>query len=229
MDNTTRERAIRRSGTGNCLPRFRVLALAWTGCLAVAVAWSSGASLAMASDRATYDFHFERDSLGDVLAMLGHRLGIQVQVADGVEGTVSGRFTDADPREILDLLVESHDLVQFKDGVVLLISPPDAQDWHEIQLRHAPAVYVRQRLEELGVFDRRFAWDEVNGGVRIYGPAEYIKRVRFHAEEIDQEAANHRLVYRWVDERGQIHMSDLAPSGFEDHMTVQRLTREDQP
>lgn len=73
----------------------------------------------------TWSFQFEETPLPVVLKLLGKQSGSSIIVDPQVEGNFSGQFTNADPAQVLGMVVKAHRFTVHRRGAYLLIGVRD--------------------------------------------------------------------------------------------------------
>lgn len=82
---------------------------------------TNGASVRPGVFPRTWTFQFEETPLPVVLKLLGTQSGSAIIVTPDVEGTFSGQFTDADPSQVLAMIIKAHRFTVNRRGSYLLI------------------------------------------------------------------------------------------------------------
>lgn len=136
--------------------------------------------------KARFQSAAQKKDLRELLRELALGNGITVSIAEGVEGSVSGRF-DLKPQAMLDLLASSHGFIWYFDGALLHVLPASAVRTEVINLRYGDIEQLRASLMRLGVFDRRFPLQDGGDGatVVISGPDRYVELVQQIADKME--------------------------------------------
>lgn len=131
-------------------------------------------------DRAEpYSYTVIDQSLRAALENLGSNLGVPVDIADGVDGRVSGPLPEAPPRAFLDRLARLYNFTYYYDGRVLNITPSSANESRLLELDRVDFASLASTLEALGISDERFMVRPAqNGAVALVnGPPRYVALV----------------------------------------------------
>jgi type III secretion protein C len=136
------------------------------------------------------DYAADGKDIKDVLRDFGASQGIATSIAQGVTGTVSGKF-HLPPRRFLDTLAASFGFTWYYDGEVLdVVASSDLQSTL-IKLDSADTATLRDTLAKMNISDDRFpiTYDAVQGTAIVSGPPRYLQLVTQIAERIDSNAA----------------------------------------
>jgi type III secretion protein C len=150
------------------------------GCIAVPAA---AADIAWRPGR--FNYVAQKKDLGELLREIGLSQGMAVSVAEGVQGTVSGRF-DLTPRALLELMAATHDFVWYFDGSVLQISPSNSVRTEVLRLRYTNVDELQLALQRLRVADARYPLRSSTAStVVVSGPPGFVDLVQQVARSID--------------------------------------------
>lgn len=126
-----------------------------------------------------YRYTVIEQSLRAALENFGSNIGVPVDIADGVEGRVSGPLPEAPPRAFLDRLARLYNFTYYYDGRVLNITPSSANESRLLELDRVDFASLAATLEALGIADERFMVRSAqNGSVALVnGPPRYVALV----------------------------------------------------
>ncbi len=154
-----------------------------------------------------YTYFANGTALGAVLREFASGFALGLQVAPGVEGTVSGRFSTASPGEFLSRLAGMHGFQWYLQGNVLHVVKASDNVVRSLPIP-AGVGPVRALLLDLGVLDPRFGWTEIpsQSTVMVAGPAGYIDRLeealrQLPSANVTQQVNVYRLRYASADDR----------------------------
>lgn len=136
------------------------------------------------------DYAADGKDVKDVLRDFGASQGLATNIAQGVSGTVSGKFHLA-PRRFLDTLASSFGFAWYYDGEVLNVVPSSDLQSTLIKLDTAGTATLRDTLDSMQISDERFpiVYDATQGTAIVSGPPRYVQLVSQIAERIDSNAA----------------------------------------
>ncbi|WP_434115435.1 type III secretion system outer membrane ring subunit SctC [Paraburkholderia caffeinilytica] len=136
------------------------------------------------------DYAADGKDIKDVLRDFGASQGLATNIAQGVTGTVSGKFHLA-PRRFLDTLAASFGFAWYYDGEVLNVVPSSDLQSTLIKLDSAGTATLRDTLAQMQISDDRFpiTYDATQGTAIVSGPPRYVQLVTQIAERIDSNAA----------------------------------------
>jgi type III secretion protein C len=158
-------------------PKFSVRL---TSACVMAFALLQASMNAMAIDLPTKQFVYKADSrkLPDVLQDFAASLEIPVIIADGVDGTVNGKF-NLTPKSFLDLMSSAYGLTWYFDGNVLFLYPAKASQSKVIFLRDFGADRIERLLQTLKLGDKRFPlrYDPQEKTLLVSGPPRHLELV----------------------------------------------------
>lgn len=120
----------------------------------------------------------ESRKLPEVLQDFAATLDIPSVVADGVEGTVNGKF-NLSPKSFLDLMSSAYGLTWYFDGTVLFIYPSRTNQSRVIYLRDFGVDRIERLLQTLKLGDKRFPlrYDAQEKTLFVSGPPRHIEVV----------------------------------------------------
>ena len=161
---------------------FHTIAL-FTSMLAVATVMMPS----QASDLPAKPFVYKAESrkLPELLQDFAASLSIPVIVAEGVDGTVNGKF-NLSPPSFLDLMSSAYGLTWYFDGNVLFVYPARAMQSKVIFLREFGAERVERLLQSLKLGDKRFPlrYDATEKTLVVSGPPRHLELVDSLVEAI---------------------------------------------
>lgn len=183
-----------------CLPIVLAVACAWSvppGAFAAAGRWPD----------TPYTYFANGTALEVTLREFASGFSLGLQVAPGIEGTVSGRFSAASPDEFLSRLAGMHGFQWYLHGNVLHVVKASDNVVRSLPMP-AGVGPVRALLLELGVLDPRFGWTEIpsQSTVMVSGPAGYVDRLeealrQLPSANVTQQVNVYRLRYASADDR----------------------------
>lgn len=148
--------------------------------LVAALAVGTGTICAYASDLPNKTFVYKAESrkLSELLQDFAASLSIPVIVADGVEGTVNGKF-NLSPSSFLDLMSSAYGLSWYFDGNVLFVYPARANQSKVIFLREFGVERIERLLQSLKLGDKRFPlrYDATEKTLVVSGPPRHLELV----------------------------------------------------
>jgi len=169
--------------TTSCLPKRLILALASVFLL------SHMPLPAFAADLPKKQFVYKADSrkLPDVLQDLAATLQIPLVVAEGVDGTVNGKF-DLTAPSFLDLMSSAYGLTWYFDGTVLFVYPARANQSKVLFLRDFSADRIERLLQSLRLGDKRYPlrYDATEKTLVVSGPPRHLELVDSMVDAISQ-------------------------------------------
>ena len=152
--------------------------LAATLCVALLAPGASLAQDVLDSDE-PYRYTVIDQSLRAALENFGSNLGVPVDIADGVEGRLSGDLPEAPPRAFLDRLARLYNFTYYYDGRVLNVTPSSANESRLLELDRVDFASLEATLEALGISDERFMVRPAQNGTvaLVNGPPRYVALV----------------------------------------------------
>ena len=140
-----------------------------------------------ASDLPAKPFVYKAESrkLPELLQDFAASLSLPVIVAEGVDGTVNGKF-NLSPSSFLDLMSSAYGLTWYFDGNVLFVYPARAMQSKVIFLREFGAERVERLLQSLKMGDKRFPlrYDATEKTLVVSGPPRHLELVDSLVEAI---------------------------------------------
>ena len=137
-------------------------------------------SSAHAADLPLKPFVYKAESrkLPELLQEFAASLSIPVIVAEGVDGTVNGKF-NLSPSSFLDLMSSAYGLTWYFDGNVLFVYPSRANQSKVIFLRDFGADRIERLLNSLKLGDKRFPlrYDPTEKTLVVAGPPRHLELV----------------------------------------------------
>ena len=126
--------------------------------------------------------------LRDLLAEIGMRLGVRVQVSPAVKARVKGRLAPAPPQEFLTRLAAIYGFEWFYDGGILWISAPSENQNKMLQLESVTVEQVATVMDELGASDPRFPLRASSqaGIMVVNGPPQFVSMAEMALQALQQ-------------------------------------------
>ncbi len=178
--------------------------------VAVACAWPAPHGVVAATPRwpdTPYTYFANGTALAAVLREFASGFALGLQIAPGIEGTVSGRFSSPSPDEFLSRLAAMHGFQWYLQANVLHIVKASDNVVRSLPIP-AGVGPVRLLLMELGVLDPRFGWTEIpsQATVMVSGPAGYVDRLeealrQLPSTNVTQQVNVYRLRYASAEDR----------------------------
>lgn len=114
--------------------------------------------------------------LRELLAEVGTRLGVSVQVSPAVKARVRGRLPSAPPQEFLSRLAAIYGFEWYYDGSTLWVTAPSEKQTRMMPLDGVTVDQINLALDELGASDARFP---LRGSVSanqvvVSGPPQFV-------------------------------------------------------
>lgn len=127
--------------------------------------------------------------LKDAISALSAQTHVQIDVADDLAGSVTGRF-NLSPQQFLSTIAATYDMSWYFDGAVLHVAPNADRRTLAMRLNYASTDALLMQLASTGGSDPRFApqVDEATRTVVVTGPAAYVTRVETTAREVEHAA-----------------------------------------
>lgn len=136
--------------------------------------------------------------LRDILSEFGRNLNIGVQISDQVAGRrIRGRVPITTAKEFLTRICESYGLVWYYDGAKLHINAENEVRAEMVSLGQVNPATMKERLQELGIADARYAIRSTGGDSRVLsvsGPPRYLEHIREAVAAMQKPAAPARNV-----------------------------------
>ena len=162
----------------------------WPGCLALCLQALLALQLAAASEirwrTDNFTYVAQDKSLKEFIHDFAADQGLNVVIAQDVEGTVNGKF-NLKPQSMLELLANSYGVMWYYDGSVLYVSAAGDVDSEVMQLGAIGATQFQTALNRLGVVDGRYPinYDREHGTARVAGPKRYVELVKQTLEALN--------------------------------------------
>ena len=160
--------------------------------LAAAVVWAPMAAARAAAlpwADAPLNYTVVAQDLRPLLTDVGAKLGVAVQISDGVSGQVHGRLPATPARTFLDNLSKVYGLVWYYDGATLYVSTAAETASKLLPLGNVGVDQLSQALDQLGLADSR--WPLRGAGdsriVMVSGPPHYVAAVEQTLEALTQQ------------------------------------------
>lgn len=161
----------------------------FVGAVAIGLLSISTLPVCQAIDLPSKQFVYKADSrkLPDVLQDFAANLEIPAVVAEGVDGTVNGKF-NLSPKSFLDLMSSAYGLTWYFDGSVLYVYPARASQSKVIYLRDFGADRIERMLQTLRLGDKRFPlrYDAQEKTLLVSGPPRHIELVTSLVEALSE-------------------------------------------
>ena len=162
--------------------------------------------------RLPVSFRVDKYPVDRLLREFAASQGVAVGVSELLSGTVSGDFSFDDPAEFLDIICRAQQINWYFDGGKAYFFAASELETRMLSLEGKNESQLRFALNELGLFDSRFAWRTADGGriLLAQGPAVYLDRVSEVLEkqrEVELSAYPRRklevfrLRHAWATER----------------------------
>ena len=152
----------------------------FVGAVAIGLISTITVSVSQATEFPSKQFVYKADSrkLPEVLQDFAASIEIPAVVADGVDGTVNGKF-NLSPKSFLDLMSSAYGLTWYFDGSVLYVYPARASQSKVIYLRDFGADRIERMLQTLRLGDKRFPlrYDTQEKTLFVSGPPRHIELV----------------------------------------------------
>lgn len=165
--------------------------------LIVALATSTPDVDASALPAKQFVYKAESRKLPELLQDFAASLAIPVIVAEGVDGTVNGKF-NLSPSSFLDLMSSAYGLTWYFDGNVLFVYPARANQSKVIFLREFGADRIERLLQSLKLGDKRFPlrYDAAEKTLVVSGPPRHLELVESLVEALAARGREdgHRIV-----------------------------------
>ncbi len=151
--------------------------------------------------------------IGDLLREFANDQSLPIVISEKVQGTVSGQFGPAPPRQFLDEVTSKNGLIWAWDGSTIYVYRSDEIRSEILPIRGVPLQEVIDTLRELGVWSSQFPIRVLGERRLLYvtGPPRYIDVVNQLATKIQQQAARQASVevvmevfplqYAWADDQ----------------------------
>ena len=202
-------RLAARTATRSLLCSWRVLALVALLC----GAHSATAGAPPWAD-APYSLYAQERRLDNVLQDFASSFSLSLNLGAGINGTVNGRFTAANPTEFINKLASVYGFNWFTHAGTLFVSRADDQKTSTLSAATNSTSQLREALISLGILDSRFGWGELpdQGVVLVSGPPAYVDLVEKTVKSLPanaggQQVAVFRLKHATVDDR-VVHFRD---------------------
>ena len=134
-------------------------------------------------------FVYKADSrkLPDVLQDLAATMELPITIAEGVDGTVNGKF-NLTPASFLDLMSSAYNLTWYFDGSALFVYPSRANQSKVLFLRDFGAERIERLLQSLKLGDKRFPlrYDAAEKTLVVSGPPRHLELIDAMVDAISQ-------------------------------------------
>ncbi|MGG1948368.1 secretin N-terminal domain-containing protein [Trinickia sp. NRRL B-1857] len=146
-----------------------------------------GASIPWQTER--FDYSAQAVPLTDALAALSSQTHVEIDVAPGVLGSVTGRF-NLPPQQFLSTMSSTYGVSWYYDGMAVHVAPDADRRTSAMRLNYTTPDAVLAQLSSTGGSDARFApqVDEATRTVVVAGPPAYVARVESTARALEREA-----------------------------------------
>jgi type III secretion protein C len=129
----------------------------------------------------TSDFSYvaQNKPLKEFIREFAAEQGLNVVIAQDVEGTVNGKF-NLTPQSMLDLLASSFGVTWYYDGNVLYVSSAADMSSQVLPLGAISADQLQAALNRLNIAERRYpvSYDRAHNTARVAGPKRYVDLVK---------------------------------------------------
>lgn len=157
---------------------------------------------------APFVFTANNTPIVNVLHAFGLSQGIAVSTPRTLNNNVTGKFYFANPSGFLNLLHKVYGITWYYDGKTLFFYTMSDLDTTVIRLRFITAAKLKSMLQELGIYDTRFEWRELNSEnlLQITGPPRYIQAVMGIVQEVEKNSSQDmvmevfKLKNAWADD-----------------------------
>lgn len=151
----------------------------------LAIAGTARSAQASELPSKTFVYKAESRKLPELLQEFAASLSIPIIVAEGVDGTVNGKF-NLSPSSFLDLMSSAYGLTWYFDGNVLFVYPARAMQSKVIFLREFGAERIERLLKSLKLGDKRFPlrYDATEKTLVVSGPPRHLELVDSLVEAI---------------------------------------------
>jgi type III secretion protein C len=154
--------------------------------------------------------------LRDILTEFGRNLNMAVQISDQVAGRrIRGRLPITTAKEFLARLCESYGLVWYYDGAKLHVSAENEVRAEMVSLGQVNPAVMKERLQELGIADPRFAIRSTGDNSRVLsvsGPPRYLEHIREAVAAMQQTAVPPKVI-REVPGEDYVKVKVYRPNG----------------
>lgn len=135
----------------------------------------------------TFIYKAETRKLPDVLQDFAASLELPIFIAEGVDGTVNGKF-HLTPASFLDLMASAYGLSWYFDGNGLFVYPAKANQSKVLFLRDFGADRIDRLLQSLKLGDKRFPlrYDAQEKTLVVSGPPRHIELIDSMVDAIAQ-------------------------------------------
>jgi type III secretion protein C len=126
-----------------------------------------------------FEINADRRPIKEFLREFAQRQGLDINIDNSIEGSVSGKFT-LRPEALLNTLAISHRFKWYFDGSILQIVPDSEMVSEVLSVPDADLTALPARLRRLGLLDSKFPIivSARAGTVRISGPRRYVDSLR---------------------------------------------------
>ncbi len=123
-----------------------------------------------------YSYYADGAPLEKVLSEFASGFSLELALQPGVEGSVIGRFTTANPTEFLNRLGTVYGFAWYVHRGVLYVSKAKDVVMRSIPVPSGGIGNLRATLTELGIIEPRFGWGELtdHGILIVSGPVTYV-------------------------------------------------------
>ena len=135
-----------------------------------------------------FKYYAKEEPLDDVIQHFAGEYGASAVVSQRVTGKVSARFNEENPEAFLAYIAKLYNLVWFYDGTVLYVYSASEVQSTLLQLNYVTVNKLKSTLKEIGVWDDRYPWKELNGSSSVYlsGSPRYIQLVKEIADILER-------------------------------------------
>lgn len=160
--------------------RFGWLACAgWLLLLTLPPTWQIAGAAEIHWRTTEFNYVAQNKPLKEFIREFAGDQGLNVVIAQDVEGTVNGKF-NLTPQSMLDLLATSFGVTWYYDGNVLYVSSASDLSSQVLPLGAIGADQLQAALGRLNIIERRYpiSYDRAHNTARVAGPKRYVELVR---------------------------------------------------
>lgn len=159
------------------------------------------------------------------LREIGTNAGINVNLDNGISGTLNTSFQDQKLKTIFRQIVEDHQLAWFFDGRVLHIVSEQNMGSRLVRLESLSPTLLERRFSKMGVLSRdnpSIDWEllEDKKMIRIMGPEQFLEKTEELALSLDDRSTRVSTVYRWKDGNGRVHYSNKHNTAVPEDVSI---------
>jgi type III secretion protein C len=169
------------------IPAFIMRRFAVAVCSSVLMCYGANATAAAELPKKAFVYKAESRKLPDVLQDLAASIEKPITIAEGVDGTVNGKF-NLTPASFLDLMSSAYGLTWYYDGTGLFVYPSRANQSKVLFLRDFGADRIERLLQSLKMGDKRFPlrYDAAEKTLVVTGPPRHLELIDSLVDAISQ-------------------------------------------